>query len=237
MRPWLQRQPLLAGLAPNAHLGACAVILRRDAGLAIGIGAAVRRVGNELADARVARATPDHLAGRGSGWQVEPLLQVPQQRLAYASKLADFVDGQLDCRLDPPVGILLQPIAHLDEADRSSNDELAAPSLLVACRQRTLAQQIELVLVQAALQSQQEPVVTLPWGVDSLLVNQQRVHDTAHLDELLPIAAVACKSGDFTRCHRADLAKANLGNHALEPGTRNAAGGRAAEIVIDHLDL
>src|SRR4051794_13641717 len=100
MRPRLQRQPLLARLALNAHLGACTVILRRDAGLAIGIGATVRRVGNELADARVARATPHHLAASGFGWQVEPLLQEPQQRLAYAPKLADFVDGEL-----PPVSL------------------------------------------------------------------------------------------------------------------------------------
>src|SRR3954468_18862308 len=36
---------------------------------------------------------------------------------------------------------------------------------------------------------------------------------------------------------RAHLAEADLGDHALEAGTRDAAGSGAAEVVIDHLDL
>ena len=69
------------------------------------------------------------------------------------------------------------------------------------------------------------------------LINQQCVHDAAHLDELLPVVAVACKSGDFARCHRANFAETHLGNHALKPGTRNAASCRTAEVVVDDLDL
>src|SRR3954453_4087859 len=126
MRARLQRQPFRACLAPGADLGPRTVVVHRDARLAIGIGAAISRVGNELADARVARATPHHLAASGSGWQVEPLLQVPERRGAYAPNPAVFVEAQLGCPLAPPVGILLQPIAYLDEADGSSNDELAA---------------------------------------------------------------------------------------------------------------
>ena len=96
------------------------------------------------------------------------------------------------------------------------DDELAPPGLLVARRQRALPQQVELVLVEAALQPEQQPVVALPRRVDGLLVDQQRVDHAAHLDELLPVAAVAREARDLPRRHRADLAEADLGDHALE---------------------
>src|SRR3954452_19516632 len=89
MRSRLQRQPFLARLAPGAHPGTCAVILRRDAGLAIGIGAAVRRICNDLADVRVSWATPHHLAATASSWQVEPLLQEPQESLTVVRPVAE----------------------------------------------------------------------------------------------------------------------------------------------------
>jgi hypothetical protein len=53
--------------------------------------------------------------------------------------------------LHPPVRILLQPVAHLDETDRRRDDEFTAPGLLVARRKRTLAQEIEFVFIEAAL--------------------------------------------------------------------------------------
>src|SRR5918998_570080 len=37
--------------------------------------------------------------------------------------------------------------------------------------------------------------------------------------------------------YRAHLAEADLGDHALEAGTRDATGSGAAEVVIDHLNL
>ena len=100
------------------------------------------------------------------------------------------------------------------------DDELAAPGLLVARRERALTQEVELVLVEAALQPEQQAVVALARRVDRLLVDQQRIDDAAHLDELLPVAAVAREAGDLPGGHRADLAEADLGDHALEAGAR-----------------
>ena len=42
---------------------------------------------------------------------------------------------------------------------------------------------------------------------------------------------------NFPRTHRANLAEAHLGHHALEADALNTARRRAAEIVIDDLDL
>jgi len=54
-----------------------------------------------------------------------------------------------------------------------------------------LAQEVELILIEASLQAQQQPIVTLARRIDGLLVDQYGIDDAAHLDELLPIATVA----------------------------------------------
>jgi hypothetical protein len=107
----------------------------------------------------------------------------------------------------------------------------------MARRERALPQQVELVLVQAALEPEQEPVVAVPRGVDRLPVHQHRVDDPAHLDELLPVAAVAGEARHFPRRHRAHLAQADLGDHPLEAGAGHAARGGAPEVVVHDLDL
>lgn len=76
----------------------------------------------------------------------------------------------------------------------------------------------------------------MPRRIDRLLVNQHGVDDATHLDELLPVAAVAGKPRHFPRRDGTDLAEADLGNHPVETGACDAAGGRTTEIVIDGLD-
>ena len=113
----------------------------------------------------------------------------------------------------------------------------SSPRLLVTRRERPLTQEVELVLVEAALQPQQQPVVALPRRMDGLLIDQQRVDEAAHLDELLPVAAVAREPRDLPGRHRADLAQADLGDHALEARARGPARRRAAEVLVGDLDL
>lgn len=72
--------------------------------------------------------------------------------------------------------------------------------------------------------------------IDRLLVDQHGVDDAAHLDELLPVAAVAGKPRHFPRRDRADLAETDFRDHSVETGACDAAGGGPAEIIIDRLD-
>src|SRR4029077_3190328 len=65
--------------------------------------------------------------------------------------------------------------------------------------------------------------IPLPRRIDHLLVDQHGVDHAAHLDQLLPVAAVASKARDFTGRYRADLAEADLGHHPLEPDARHTA--------------
>src|SRR5260370_38107997 len=50
-----------------------------------------------------------------------------------------MADGRFCGFLDTAIGILLEPVADLHEADRGSDDEFAAPGLLIAGRQGTNA--------------------------------------------------------------------------------------------------
>ena len=112
-----------------------------------------------------------------------------------------------------------------------------AVGLLVAGRERALAQQIEFVLVQTALQPEQEAIVALARRIDRVLIDQHRVDHAAQLDQLLPVAAVPREARDLARRYGADLAKTDLRHHAIEPGTGDRARRRPAQVLVDDLDL
>ena len=88
-----------------------------------------------------------------------------------------------------------------------------------------MAQEVQLVLVQAAFEAEQQPVVAHAGGVDRVLVDEHRVDHTAHFDEVLPFTAVARKARDLASGHRAHVAQADIGHHAFEAAARDQAGG------------
>src|SRR3954451_8924979 len=75
------------------------------------------------------------------------------------------------------------------------------------------------------VEPKQQSVIALARRVDHLLVDQDGVNHTAHLDQLLPVAAVAREAGDFAGRYCADLAEADLGHHPFEPDARHATRG------------
>ena len=75
----------------------------------------------------------------------------PQQSLACAAEFQHLVEDQRDGLLDAAIGILLVAVAGLDEANWHADDEFAETRLLVARRERALAQQIKFIFVEASL--------------------------------------------------------------------------------------
>jgi hypothetical protein len=110
------------------------------------------------------------------------VLVEPEQRLPGAAKFQDFVEDQSDGLLYAAVRVLLVAIASLHEAHRCADDELAAACLLIAGRERALSQQIELVLVEAALETEQKPIVAVPGRINRLLIDQHCIDHPTHLD-------------------------------------------------------
>ena len=117
-----------------------------------------------------------------------------------------------------------------------------AQGLMAACDRAGEAQSgrigssIQTPIVRS-FEAEEQPVIALARRIDRLSVHEHRVDDAAHLDQLLPIAAVAGEARHLPRRYRADLAEADLGDHPLKASPRNVAGGRATEIVVDDRDL
>src|SRR3954464_2618298 len=102
---------------------------------------------------------------------------------------------------------------------------------------RSLAQQIQLILVETAFQPEKQAVVTLPRSIDRFLIDQYRVHDAAHFHQLLPFPAVSCKTRYLTGSNRPNLPKTYLGHHPLEAGSDHRTCSGTAQVIIDHFDL
>src|SRR5882724_2742697 len=231
-----QRQPFLPRPALDTGSNGGRAKSRRDTSLTIGVGAAVDRVLDHPVDGRIARPAPDDVAIVAPGRQIQAMLEKPHQCLTGAAEFSDLVEHKSDGLLHAAIGGLLKAITDLHEANRGCDDEFAAAGLLVAGRERTLAQKIEFILVEASLQPQQQPVIALTRCIDRLLVDQHGVDDAAHLDELLPVAAVAGKARHLPRRNRPDLAETDFGDHPIEARAWDAASGRTAEIIIDRLN-
>ena len=86
----------------------------------------------------------------------------PEERLACAAQFRNLVEDKRDRLLHAPVRVFLQSVTYLHEADWRGHDEFATSGLLVARRERTLARQVEFVLVETALQAEQQAIIALP---------------------------------------------------------------------------
>jgi hypothetical protein len=138
--------------------------------------------------------------------QVESLPDQPQHGLSNGPQLEEFPVGQLNGFLYPQIGILLQAlIDRLDVSDRRRHDQFATRRLLAAGFLGPLSQQVELVFVETPFEPKQQAIIAVPRIVHHLLIQQQRVHHSAHLDQLLPIPTVAGKAGYLSRCHHSHL--------------------------------
>uniref|UniRef100_UPI001AEBC3DE hypothetical protein n=1 Tax=Bradyrhizobium japonicum TaxID=375 RepID=UPI001AEBC3DE len=65
----------------------------------------------------------------------------------------------------------------------------------------------------------------VPWRIDGLLIDQNGIDHAAHLDELLPIPAVASEARDLAGANRTNLTETDLRYHSLEAGALNRTGG------------
>src|SRR6516225_450850 len=76
----------------------------------------------------------------------------------------------------------------------------------------------------------------MPRIVDSIFVDDDSSHQSTKLDQRMPVAAIAGKTRCLDREHGADAALADRSQQALETRTTDTAA-RAAEIIVDHLDV
>src|SRR5215831_678043 len=166
------------------------------------------------------------------------MFQKPQQRLPHRAQLQELAENQKNGLLHAPVRIFFQTlILRLDVTHRCRLEQFPTTCLLPARFHRTLPQQIQLILIQAAFEAKQKPVVAEPRGVHHLLIDQNGVHHTAHLHQLLPLAAVAAETRNFARCHRAHFSQTDFCYHTLESGSGDQPGSRSSQVIIHDFNL
>src|SRR3954454_24869563 len=98
----------------------------------------------------------------------------------------------------------------------------------MTCFNRTLAQQVQLILVETAFQPEEKTVITLPRRIDRFLIDQHRVHDAADFYQLLPFPAVSCKTRYLTSSNGTNLPETYLGHHPFEAGSDHRTCGGTA---------
>jgi hypothetical protein len=215
---------------------------RAGLGPAKGVGPSVDRVLQEVQDRVVVGLPPDHPVApdriaRDAG-QRDLFLVQPQQHLAGAAELGEFLKDQAERPLDPLVRVLLQPpVARLDIPDGQADDELAALGLRGARRVRPLPQPAELGLAHRPLEPEQQPIVELAGIVDAFGVNDQGVEQPAELQQLIPVAVIAGQARDLEAHHGAHPAEAHVGDETLKAGPVGRTGPGLPEILINHNDL
>lgn len=100
-------------------------------------------------------------------------------------------------------------------------------------RVRPLLQQPQLEFAHRALEPEQQAVVQLTRIVDAVVIDQQRVGQSAEVDEMVPVAVVPRQPRGFEREHRPGGPIADGGQEPREARALLVATPRPAEVVVD----
>ena len=139
--------------------------------------------------------------------------------------------------MQPAIGIEAETdVAIPGVADWSRDPQLAAPRLRSCRLVHSGSDDVQLELADAALHAEQQAVVGAARVVHTVEVDDAGFHQSAQLEQMMPIAAIASEPRGIEAEHRAHLSGAERCNQALEAGPLDGAARRAPEVVVDDLD-
>ena len=95
----------------------------------------------------------------------------------------------------------------------------------------------EFELADAALHTQQQPIVGPTRVVHAVQIDDPGLDQTAQLQQMVPVASVAGKARGVEAQHGADFAGAQPRHEAIEAGSGHHAAGGAAEVIVDDFHL
>jgi hypothetical protein len=206
-------------------------------GAAVGVGACVTRVGQDLVHGRVGGSRPGQLAVSLAG-QLEVFFAQPQPHLPRRAGGCEALEHRADGAADRLVRVqqdLPGPLAP-DQPGRQLDPQLAAGSLAAQPAEHPGPQHLELCLGHGALEAQQEPVIEHAGMVDAGLVGDQGVGDPAQIEQAIPLGRGAGQPGDLQRQHDPDLPERYLHGQLGEPGTGRQPGPADTQVSVDDTD-
>ena len=96
---------------------------------------------------------------------------------------------------------------------------------------------MQLGFAHRALEPEQQAVVEVAGAVDTILVHDQRIAESADLQQPVPVAAVAGQPRYLQSQHDAGAAQADLGHQLLEALTVRRRGTRLTLVAVDDDDV
>ncbi len=134
------------------------------------------------------------LAVRGAG-EMNLVRRERQQDLAGAAQLAKTSEDQSDGLLQAHVWVEAQAdLAMPDVADGNADAQFAALRLGAGRVEHARPEHAEFELADAALHTQQQPIVGATRVVDAVKINDTGLDQAAQLQQMVPVAPIACQS-------------------------------------------
>src|SRR5208282_361653 len=207
---------------------------------AIDVYASIEGVGEDLMDLRVSGRDPADILKRvrlqreAQALRAEPQ-PYPPRRAHFGKAVEDGAQrsGDRFVRMQQDLAVTLT--SH--EADRQAPTQLTTLCLVADAAEQPRPQDVQFCLRHRALQAQHQAVVEQPRVVNPVGIADERVGDTAEVQEAVPVGVVARQTGDLEAEYDPDLTERHIRGHAREAGPLAEAGTGDAEIFIDDLGL
>jgi hypothetical protein len=115
--------------------------------------------------------------------------------------------------------------------------QFTAPRFLANRFLTPLPEKVQFELTHGAFEPQQQTVIQQTRVIDAIGIYDERSHQTAQLDEVMPVTTVAGQSGCFDAEDRAHAPGAHFGNQPCKTWTIDLAGTGTSQVLVDDLDL
>ena len=219
--------PLLAG---HRRMLQAAVGLAALGRAAVGESPRVTRILENATEAAVVGQAPAQLAARRTHprprRQPQALGPEPFRRRHRRALVPERLEHQPDRLDDLPVAVEPHlPILIVGQPDRQRDAQLAARRLAALPADQARLDALQLELADGALDVQQQLVAAIARVVHAGLVENQRVGNVRHLQQLAPVVVVAGQPRDLETEHDADLPGGDARHQVAEAAT---VGGRGA---------
>ena len=227
-----------------AHpLPARTAAIERDltAALAIGIGARIHRICQHMIDGDIAGVDPtDAAAVVGLERKRQTLAAQPQPDAADRSELQRIVANTVRIavqtassgwnRTSPSSSPQTKPTGR----PRRSSPRAALLRIPPLRRARRTCNSASLMV---PLRPSSKSIVEQRRMIDAVGIADERVGETAEIEQAVPIGIVACEAGHFEAEHDADMSERDFGGETGEAAALDDAGAGQAEVFVDHDDL
>jgi hypothetical protein len=96
---------------------------------------------------------------------------------------------------------------------------------------------VQLGLAHGALEAKQQSIVKHGRVIDAVGIADERVGETAEIEQAIPVGVVAGEAGDLETEHDADMSKRNFCREPPEAAALDDAGAGKPEVFVDDDDL